>query len=182
MNYGFNYGFLGNGPGEELGPELVVNGQFPVNIDGFLARNAATIVHNESDGNKPGCLDCNVTGVGGGFTTDLLVTTTPEEVFRISIDLKNISYVGGLKIKVGAGEAVIATALTNDWVTYTVDDVAIAFTKLFELHRDGTTGAFLADNLSVRKVLNPIIGIGGVKWTDENSNDWVDENNIPWVN
>lgn len=166
---------------DPLGPELVVGGQFPINIDGFSARGASVIVHNETDGQAPGCLDCNITGVGGGFTTLLTREAIPGEVFRVSMDIKNISYVGGLKIKVGAGEAVIAAAITNEWVTYTVNDVAIALTDLFEFHRDGTIGSLLVDNVSVRKVLDPTIDIAGGTWTDTNLDNWVDENNVPWV-
>lgn len=151
MNFGFNFG--SSSSKRVVGSELTVNGTFDTTIDGFTVRNAATIVHNEIDGNKPGCLDCNISGIGGGFTTLLTRDAIPGEVFRVSIDMKNISYVGGIKIKVGGAEIEIATALTNDWVTYTVDDTAIALTNLFEFYRNGTIGSLLVDNVSVRKVL-----------------------------
>lgn len=149
MNFGLDL-VLGNFNGliDNYSPELTPNGTFTNNIDGYSARGSSTISHDATEE----ALFCNVTGVGGGFTFNFTEPTVTLDTYRVSIDIKNKTYAGGFKMKIGEHEGIVAAATTGAWVTYTVDIEAWSDTTFVELYRDGGTGEVWFDNLSITKI------------------------------
>lgn len=135
----------------EFGPELAVNGTFDNNIAGYELRGNSTISFDATES----ALLCNVIAYGGGFLTTLAANTAWQKTYRVSLDIKDKTYGGGFKVRMGGVEVILASSINPYWETYTVDITAVGADDGLEIMRSETdTGEVLFDNLSIVEAIS----------------------------
>lgn len=126
------------------------NGNFETGIDGYELRGNSTIEWSSDGGNPGGALLCNIISYGGGFIASMTPAPISGITYTVSIDIKDISYGGGFKFRLGVVEVTFVETITTEWVTYTMDITANDYSPVVEMLRSGTeTGQVLFDNFSI---------------------------------
>ena len=150
-----------NGDYEELGSELVTNGDFTNGTNGWSAAGIATI--NIVNGE----LEVNVTGGGGGFLRTSNIPCVDGRTYLVSIDYRAGTYVGDVSPII---DGVAQDLITPTSVTQTETWKIVANGSSFQLsfvRSAAYTGTIYYDNVSVKQVDPNDRWVSEADWTIE---------------
>jgi hypothetical protein len=138
--------------GRVIGSELVTNGDFATNVDGWTTTGSATVTHDAS-----GAALVDVTGTGGGIADNQVISTVAGKVYQLAADIKLGTYANSSFNVVINGVVSGYSGITSTYQTFTTIFVASDTDLNLEYKRQtANTGTLLIDNVSVKELdVNP---------------------------
>jgi hypothetical protein len=134
--------------GGAFGPELVPNGDFATNINGWTTQGAATAVWSS------GAALVNMVSAGTWFSDNFRLSTpilTVGRVYEIRFDARNVSGTASLRLANNATPLLDIPSLSTSFQSYSVV-FTCTVTNTFSFFKNGLTGEFELDNISVKEI------------------------------
>ena len=127
-------------------PELVTNGTFDTNVDGWVLRENSTLSWVDGEA------EVNVTGSGGGIMDAQPITVVAGETYEVSVSMRAGTYAGAFGFLI---ENVTLAPFTLSSTTKTFKAIVVAGDTDLNVQlnrRTVSTGTVYIDNISVKKI------------------------------